>query len=74
MRGRGEGRDALWSGFLGKVLAELVAPSRGDLLVLVCSCSAQPLPAAKAQRSQTPESGDDRGVVGTNPEFLASQT
>ena len=40
MRGRGEGRDALRSGFPGKVLSEPGAPGRRDLLVLVFSCSA----------------------------------
>lgn len=54
MRGRGEGRDALRSGFPAKVLAEPGAPSRRDSLVLVCSCSALPLPATEAQRSLTP--------------------
>ena len=74
VRGRGEGRDALRSGFPGKVLSEPGAPGRRDLLVLVFSCSALSLPATEAQRSQTSESGDNRGVVGTNPESLASET
>lgn len=72
MRGRGEGRDALRSGFLGKVLSQPAALGRRGLLVLVFSCSALSLPDTEAQRSQTSESEDDRGVVGTNPESLAS--
>lgn len=72
MRGRGEGRDALRSGFPGKVLSEPGALGRRDLVVLVFGCSALSLPDTEAQKSQTSESGDDRGVVGTNPESLAS--
>ena len=74
MRGRGEGRDALRSGFLGKVLSQPGTLGRRGLLVLVFSCSALSLPDTEAQRSQTSESGDDKGVVGTNPESVASET